>query len=98
MNSLSMDKAIHSTFPDPDAAAQHLSDVGLSSCHVDHALHTLRAFQRDTINTLAACLVNCAARLEAINHFVTPEDLKREAQALRDYADTLTPTSLEVNR
>jgi hypothetical protein len=57
-----------------------------------------RLLQRDTINTLADCLVRAAARLESVNDFVTFEDLKREAQALRDYAQTLAPSSPEVNR
>jgi hypothetical protein len=57
-----------------------------------------RLLQRDTINTLADCLVNCAVRIEATNSFVTFEDLKREAQALRDYAETLAPAAPEVTR
>jgi hypothetical protein len=57
-----------------------------------------RLLQRDTINTLADCLVREAARLERTNGFVRFEDLKREAQALRDYAETLAPAAPEVNR
>jgi hypothetical protein len=102
MNSLSLNKSIHSTFPDPVEAARRLFKDGAGGCsdlvYVDHALEVLRAFQRDTINTLANCLVREAARLESTNDFVRFEDLKREAQALRDYAETLAPAAPEATR
>jgi uncharacterized coiled-coil protein SlyX len=62
------------------------------------AHEAIRSFQRDTINTLADCLVREAARLERTNGFLKIEDLKREAQALRDYAETLAPPAPEANR
>jgi uncharacterized coiled-coil protein SlyX len=103
MNSLSLNKAIHSTFPDPEAAVSRLglelgTAPGTILVDVVKALEVLRAFQRDTINTLADCLVREAARLESTNDFVRFEDLKREAQALRDYAETLAPPAPEANR
>jgi hypothetical protein len=52
-----------------------------------------KLLQRDTINVLADCLVREAARLERTNGLVRVEDLKREAQALRDYAENLAPRS-----
>jgi hypothetical protein len=101
-NCFSQNKAIRATFPDPTAAARTLFKDGAGGCsdivYVDHALETLRNFQRDTINTLADCLVREAARLERTNGFLKIEDLKREAQALRDYAETLAPAAPEANR
>jgi hypothetical protein len=99
-NSFSQNKAIRSTFPDPGELAQRLLGPAPYQVLVDkfEAHEAIRAFQRDTINTLADCLVHCAVRLEATNNFITTEDLKREAQALRDYAETLRPAAPEVNR
>ena len=84
-NCFSQNKAIRATFPDPEAAANRLglelgTAPGTMLVNVAEAVAVMRAFQRDTINTLADCLVREAARLEATNNFVTPEDLKREAQ------------------
>ena len=102
-NSFSHNKAIHATFPDPVAALTRLGlELGTSPgtllVKLEEAGELLHLFQRDTINALANCLVQEAGRLEAINGLVAVEDLKRHAQALRDYADTLVPTAPEGNR
>lgn len=102
-NSFSQNKAIRATFPDPEEAAACLEVVFSSPALEPHATMVqikdrMRLFQRDTINTLADCLVREAARLEQTNGLVTFEDLKREAQALRDYARTLAPAAPEVHR
>jgi hypothetical protein len=102
-NSFSQNKAIRAKFPDPDEAAAYMEAEFLSPSIGPHGTMRqirarMRAFQRDTINTLADCLVREAGRLEAINGFVTIEDLKRQAQALRDYADTLAPAAPEATR
>jgi len=98
-NSFSQNKAIRATFPNPDEAAAYMEVEFLSPSSSSTPHDTMRqirarmrAFQRDT-NTLADCLVREAARLESINGFVTIEDMKREAQALRYYADTLAPAA-----
>jgi hypothetical protein len=101
-NSFSQNKAIRSKFPDPDEAAAYMEVEFLSPSTPNDTFRQIRArmraFQRDTINTLADCLVREAGRLEAINGFVTVEDMKREAQALRDYAETLIPPAPEATR
>ena len=99
MNTLSMNRAIASKFPDPEAVISRLGPclIGPHIIYQD-ALAVLRDFQRDTINALADRLVDAAARLEQTNNHVTVDDLKREAQALRDYAETLAPATPEVNR
>jgi hypothetical protein len=99
-NSFSQNKAIRSKFPDPDELAKRLLGPTPYSLLVDkfQAHEAIRAFQRDTINTLSDCLAREAGRLEAINGFVTVEDMKREAQALRDYAETLIPRAPEATR
>lgn len=104
-NSFSHNKAIRSTFPDPVRAVQRMFEDGDGNLlslrclqYKDGALDIVGAFQRDTINTLADCLAREAGRLESVNGFVTVEDLKRHAQALRDYAQTLAPAAPEVHR
>ncbi|HEU0369085.1 MAG TPA: hypothetical protein VFR42_07745 [Candidatus Acidoferrum sp.] len=104
MNTLSMNRAIASTFPDPEAVLHRIDPLDritigeLPLSLRDDALQVLRSFQRETINALADRLVDAAARLEQTNNHVTFDDLKREAQALRDYAETLAPATPEVNR
>ncbi|MFL6310622.1 MAG: hypothetical protein ACJ71W_00825 [Terriglobales bacterium] len=99
-NCFSQNKAIRATFPDPGELAKQLLGPAPYSLLVDkfQAHEAIRSFQRDTINTLADCLVREAARLERTNGFLKIEDLKREAQALRDYAETLAPPAPEANR
>lgn len=102
-NCFSQNKAIRASFPDPDAAAQRLGQElgtarGTMLVNIEEAAVSMRLFQRDTINTMADCLVREAARLERTNGIVLIEDLKREAQALRAYAETLAPAAPEVNR
>jgi hypothetical protein len=110
-NSFSQNKAIRATFPslhnvltDPLDRVDRLEKYGQPFTAEHRAelrnsiIETAKALQRDTINTLADCLVREAARLESTNDFVRFEDLKREAQALRDYAETLAPAAPEVNR
>jgi|GEM_PF-6270788 hypothetical protein len=57
-----------------------------------------RLLQVDTINALSNLLVEVAARLESTNQIVTPADLRREAQALRDYTETLAPDTEVITR
>jgi hypothetical protein len=101
-NSFSQNKAIRSKFPDPDEAAAYMEVEFLSPATANDTFRQIkarmRAFQRDTINTLADCLVREAGRLEAINGFVTVADMRRQAQALRDYAETLVPRAPEATR
>jgi hypothetical protein len=101
-NCFSQNKAIRATFPDADEAAACMEVEFLSPSTPNDTMRQIRsrmrAFQRDTINAMADCLVREAARLESTNDFVRFEDLKREAQALRDYAETLAPPAPEANR
>jgi|SRR5579864_106755 len=103
-NCFSQNKAIRASFPTPELVLHNIDPRdnilidGLPLSLSESALQAVKSFQRDTINTLADCLVREAARLERVNGFVRIEDLKREAQALRDYADTLAPAAPEANR
>ncbi|HKV94927.1 MAG TPA: hypothetical protein VJW20_20445 [Candidatus Angelobacter sp.] len=83
-NSVSLNAAIASKFPDP---AHALELLGVA----DDPLRILKSFQRDTITSLADCMVTEAARLERENKSLDWKELKRQAQILRDYAETLLP-------
>jgi len=85
---MSMNRAIAAKFPDPCEVAKRIP--------YERWTVVLTDLQRDTINALADCLANAAARLESTNSHVTFDDLKREAQALRDYAETLVPAEPEA--
>jgi hypothetical protein len=57
-----------------------------------------RLLQIDTMNAMADLLVDAATRLELTQQHVTFEDLRREAQALRDYTETLCPIEEVIAR
>jgi hypothetical protein len=57
-----------------------------------------RRLQINTINALADLLVEAATRLEQTKRNVTFEDLRREAQALRDYTETVAPDTEAITR
>jgi hypothetical protein len=52
-----------------------------------------RLLQIDTIKALADLLVETAARMESENRVVTSMELRRDAEALRDYTETLSPST-----
>jgi hypothetical protein len=97
-NSFSQNKAIRSKFPDPAIARDRIDKLPSNEFRLVSIMAELLAFQANTIDTLADCLVREAGRLEAINGFVTVADMKRQAQALRDYAQTLAPCAPEATR
>lgn len=99
MNAMTMNRAIAEKFPSAVIALHNIDPHdritvdGLPISLSDDALQALRSFQHDTIVALADCMAVCAADLEKNNRQVTPEELKRQAQMLRDYAETLLPRS-----
>ena len=104
-NTARMDEAIASKIPKPADALQRFEPIAeLMAVSIpfaqlsDDALEVLKSFQHDTILGLADCLVSFAHDMETRNVKVSPEELKRNAQYLRDYADTLVPAGPEEPR